>query len=97
MTIRLYFDEDSMWQALVTALRARGVDVQTALDTEMIERTDEDHLVFAMTQGRVLCSLNVVYFSRLTLDGTAQSTYWHHSRSPQYRYLSESTCVVCSD
>ena len=29
MTLRLYFDEDTMWQALVTALRARGIDVQT--------------------------------------------------------------------
>jgi hypothetical protein len=43
VTIRLYFDEDSMWQALVTALRARGIDVQTALEAAMIERTDEDH------------------------------------------------------
>src|SRR6266849_1982589 len=25
VTIRLYFDEDSMWHALVTALRARGI------------------------------------------------------------------------
>ena len=52
MTIRLYFDEDSMWQALVTALRAHGVNVQTALDAEMIERTDEARLVFVMTQRK---------------------------------------------
>ena len=31
VTILLYFDEDAMWQTLVTALRARGIDVQTAL------------------------------------------------------------------
>lgn len=72
MTIRLYFDEDSMWQALVTALCARGIDVQTALDAEMIERTDEDHLVFATTQGRVLCSFNVSDFSRLHTNYMAQ-------------------------
>jgi hypothetical protein len=34
MTIRLYLDEDSMRQALVQALRARGVDVMTANSTE---------------------------------------------------------------
>ena len=41
-----------MWQALVTALRAHGVNVQTALDAEMIERTDEARLVFVMTQRK---------------------------------------------
>ena len=30
--IRLYFDEDSMHRSLVRALRARGVDVMTALE-----------------------------------------------------------------
>lgn len=36
MTIRLYLDEDSMRQALVQALRARGVDVITALEAGMM-------------------------------------------------------------
>jgi hypothetical protein len=57
--IRLYFDEDSMRHALVHALRARGINVLTALEAEMIERLDEDHLAFATVQGRVLCSYNV--------------------------------------
>jgi hypothetical protein len=35
VTIRLYFDEDSMRYALVNTLRARGIDVQTALGVEM--------------------------------------------------------------
>ena len=38
--IRLYIDEDSMDHALVRALRARGVDVVTALDVGLIERAD---------------------------------------------------------
>jgi hypothetical protein len=65
MTIRLYFDEDSMWHALITALRARSIDVQTALEAAMIERADEDHLACATVQGRVLCSFNVGDFYRL--------------------------------
>ena len=40
--IRLYFDEDSMRRSLVRALRARGVDVITALDAGMIERDDAE-------------------------------------------------------
>ena len=65
MTIRLYFDEDSMRHSLVRALRARGADVVTALDAGMIERTDADHLAYASQHGRVLCSSNAADFCRL--------------------------------
>ena len=72
MTIRLYFDEDSMRHALIHALRARGIDVQTALDAAMIERADEEHLAFATAQGRVLCSFNVGDFYQLHTNHIAQ-------------------------
>lgn len=72
MTIRLYFDEDSMWQALITALRARSIDVQTALEARMIERADEDHLAYATAQSRVLCSFNVGDFYCLHTSAMAQ-------------------------
>jgi uncharacterized protein with PIN domain len=58
MTIRLYFDEDSMDQRLVRALRVRGMDARTALDENMIDRADEEHLDFATQQERVLFSFN---------------------------------------
>lgn len=58
MAIRLSYDEDSLWQALVTALRAHGIDVHTALKAAMITRADEAHLLFATAQGRVQCSVN---------------------------------------
>lgn len=65
MSIRLYFDEDTMRHSLVRALRSRGVDVITALDANMIERPDAEHLAYASSQGRVLCSANVGDFYRL--------------------------------
>jgi uncharacterized protein with PIN domain len=65
VTIRLYLDEDSMRHSLVRALRARGVDVITALDVGMIEREDEEHLDYATREGRVLCTFNVGDFYRL--------------------------------
>ncbi len=40
MRLRLFLDEDSMDQALVRALRARGVDVETALSTGRLRRPD---------------------------------------------------------
>jgi post-segregation antitoxin (ccd killing protein) len=47
--IPLYLDEDSMDRDLITALRARGVDVITAADTGMLGRSDEDHLEYAIS------------------------------------------------
>lgn len=63
--LRLYMDEDSMDQALVSGLRARGVDVLTAQDAAMIARSDAEHLAFATSLGRVLCTHNVSDFWQL--------------------------------
>ena len=65
MTVRLYFDEDSMRNSLVIALRSQGIDVITALEAQMIGRKDEDHLRHATQEGRVLCSFNRGDFYRL--------------------------------
>ena len=54
-----------MRSALVRALRARRVDVLTALEAGMIERSDEEHLEYAAKEGRVLYSFNVKDFYRL--------------------------------
>ena len=72
MTIRLYIDEDAIDQALVQALRARNVAVITALDADMIEREDAEHLNYATEQGRVLCTFNVGDFYRLHSEYVAQ-------------------------
>jgi hypothetical protein len=61
----LYFDEDSMDRDLVTALRARGVDVMTAADAGMLGRSDVEHLEYAAMQGRVLYTFNRGDFYRL--------------------------------
>lgn len=65
MTVRLYFDEDSMDRQLLRALRARGVDAVSALDADMIERPDEKHLRHAASLSRVLFTFNVGDFCRL--------------------------------
>lgn len=63
--IRLYFDEDAMQQALVVALRARRVDVLTASDAGMINRSDEDHLRWAAREERTLYSFNIADYCSL--------------------------------
>jgi len=63
--LRFYFDEDSLDHDVVDALRRAGIDVVTALDAGMIERPDEDHFAFAMSEGRILYTANVADFARL--------------------------------
>jgi len=65
MTISLFFDEDSMDKDLVRALRARGIDVVTALEANRITRSDEEQLDYATSENRVLCSFNVGDFFRI--------------------------------
>jgi len=77
VTIRLYLDEDSMRRSLVRALRARGVDVITALDAGMIERGDPAHLAYAAARDRVLCTFNVGDFYRLHTEYLAANR--HHA------------------
>jgi hypothetical protein len=62
---KLYFDEDASQDAVVSALRRSGIDVLTALEAGREGRTDDDHLRFATSLGRVTYTLNVGDFTRL--------------------------------
>jgi hypothetical protein len=63
--VRLYFDTDSMERGVLVGLRARGVDAITAREAGKTDSSDEEHLEFASSQGRVLFSFNVRHFSRI--------------------------------
>lgn len=63
--IKLYLDEDAMRASLVRALRARGVDVATAQEANLIGRDDEANLAYATAQGRVVFSFNRGDFDRI--------------------------------
>lgn len=85
-----------MRYALVRALRARGIDVVTALEAGMIGREDRAHLDFAAAQGRVLYSFNVGDFYRLHAAYSAEgkshagmilARQQHYSAGEQMRRL----------
>ena len=83
----LYLDEDAMRRSLVFALRARSVDVLTAGEAGMINRSDEDHLVAASALGRVLYGFNVADYCRLHQSWTSQGrTHTGIIVAPQQRY-----------
>jgi hypothetical protein len=57
---------------LVRALKARGVDVLSALEAEMVEKSDAHHLEYATTERRALYSFNIGDFFRLHTSWLAQ-------------------------
>ncbi len=65
MTARLYLDEDSIDRVLVAALRACGLDVQTALEASLIEIDDAEFLAYSTSAGRVLLTCNIGDFCQL--------------------------------
>lgn len=85
--IRWYLDEDSMQQGLVTALRARRVDILTASDAGMINKSDEDHLRWATREERVLYSFNIADYCSLHRQWLARGeTHSGIVLAPQQRY-----------
>jgi hypothetical protein len=63
--IRLYLDEDSIKNSLVVALRNAGVDVITAAEANKLSCTDEEQLIWATRDDRVIYSFNTADFCRL--------------------------------
>lgn len=63
--IRLYLDEDAMDLMLATALRNRGVDVRTVNELQTTGDSDEEQLILATKQERVIFSHNIADFCRL--------------------------------
>lgn len=63
--IRLYLDEDVINRALVESLRNSGVEVMTTSDANKLSCTDEEQLIYATEQNRVIYTYNVGDFCRL--------------------------------
>lgn len=56
--IKLYLDEDTISRALIRALRARGVDIVTAQEAELMGVPDGEQLAYATAQRRVVFTFN---------------------------------------
>jgi Domain of unknown function (DUF5615) len=63
--IRLYIDEDSGNLSLVESLRNSGVDVMTTPDANKLSSSDEEQLIWATEQERVIYTANMGDFCRL--------------------------------
>ena len=63
--IRLYLDEDTMDSDFLTALRLRNVDVLSTGEAQMLSRSDEEQLRWALENQRVIYSFNIRDFYRM--------------------------------
>jgi len=68
MPIRFHLDEH-VDPAIALGLRRRGIDVTTTVDAGLRGASDEDHLSFAIREGRVVFSQDDD-FLRLAASGT---------------------------
>ena len=73
--IRLYLDEDSMNRALLMALRQRDIDVTTVSEVKREGFSDEDQLLWAGQDNRVICTYNVRDFSKLHQQFLAETRF----------------------
>jgi predicted nuclease of predicted toxin-antitoxin system len=81
-TIRYHLDEHCP-HAIADGLRRHGIDVTTAADAGLLRAPDEDHVAFALGEGRVIYIQDDDYLS-LNARGVPHAgiTYCHqHSRS----------------
>lgn len=70
--ICFYLDEDTINAALVKALRNANLNVVTVADAGKLGCSDEEQLIWAIKQGRVIYSFNIGDFCRLHRDFVAQ-------------------------
>jgi len=70
--ICFYLDEDTINAALVKALRNANLNVVTVADAGRLGYSDEEQLIWATEQGRVIYSFNIGDFCRLHRDFIAQ-------------------------
>lgn len=76
-----------MREALIQGLRTHGIDVMSALEADMIDRLDQEHLDYATRDGRVICTCNARDFYRLHTEYQLQGrTHAGILIVPQQRY-----------
>ncbi|MCC5663494.1 DUF5615 family PIN-like protein [Nostoc sp. CHAB 5784] len=63
--IRFYLDEDAGKKSLANGLRNAEIDVMTTAEADRLGASDDNQLIWAMEQRRVIYSFNVGDFCRL--------------------------------
>jgi uncharacterized protein with PIN domain len=67
-----YYTDENISRAVINGLRQRGVDVLSVPDANMMGASDEEHLAFALEQGRIIVTHDDD-FLRLATSGRAHA------------------------
>jgi uncharacterized protein with PIN domain len=67
-----YYTDENISRAVINGLRQRGVDVLSVPDANMMGASDEEHLAFALEQGRIIVTHDDD-FLRLAASGRAHA------------------------
>jgi hypothetical protein len=71
--IQLYFDEDAGQNSLVQALLKNQIDVITTVQAKNVNNSDEQQLIWATNENRVIYTFNVADFCRLHKNYLAEN------------------------
>jgi hypothetical protein len=85
--IRYHLDE-SVRTAIAVGLRSHGVDVTTTVEAGLLGAADEDHIAYALTEGRVIVTHDDDFLA-LTSSGIEHSgiCYCHQQKHSIGRLL----------
>ena len=67
-----YYTDENVSGAVIRGLRQRGVDVLTTPEANKLTATDDEHLSFALAEGRVIFTQDTD-FLRLASSGAAHA------------------------
>jgi hypothetical protein len=97
MMLALYLDEDSMDQRLIHALRLRRMNVTSAFEAGMIERSDEEHLAYATQHGESFIPSMLAISAGFTAIGCSvgSRTLESYSRTNSVTLLGSNYLAFC--
>ncbi len=91
MAIKFYMDEH-VHPGVTKALRQRGIDVLTAQQAGNLNVDDEEHLQFAVSQGRVMFTQGEDFLKATNHKGIAYA----HQRTPM-RQIIEGLVLIAEE
>ena len=81
MSIKLYTDEHVV-PAVVNALRKQGLDILTAQEAQMLNAPDEEHLRFAISQGRSIFTQDADFLRLHARQIKHRGIIYTHQKTP---------------
>lgn len=79
--IKFYMDEH-VPSAVTQGLRRRGIDVLTAQEAAMVAASDEEHLAFALRQGRVVFTQDADFLRLHAAGSNHAGIAYVHQQTP---------------